>query len=472
MKMSFESFLPSKLAIRSRKKDYSNNDDLTMRVISPNETISRIIPLCNTVGITRISDITGLDKLNIPNYTVVLPGTEDAIWVYGGKGPTKSHAKASALMEAVERYSSLSTINDKSYIQGSYFEISKSFKRVLHPNEVMEPVSHIYRDKSSIVDFLPGFDLLNLEEVLVPAQLVLSRYSAKPPSVSAFPYSHTNGLASGNVLEEAICQALCEVIERDAVSIADLCCSAIPYTLTKQMATLLAETQYAGRSITEIVDHQFVDDSGIFLDVDISETTEVGIIKYLTDRFNKSGIPLLIKNITQQDIGIPTFVASSAEWITDDYGYFAKGYGCHPDSRIALIRAITEVSQTRATNIQGARDDMIKRNYQNADKIVERKWQFIRSSHRSKEDVIFSEIKTYANKDLVDDIKVILRGLKKAGLKRAIIVELTHPKVGVPVVRAIVPGLETFEVARLFMDQDIPIGKRAKNQFRSFLHSS
>ena len=64
---------------------------------------------------------------------------------------------------------------------------------------------------------------------MVPAQLVLSRYSAKPPSINVFPYSHTNGLASGNVLEEAICHALCEVIERDAASIADLCASS--YTI-------------------------------------------------------------------------------------------------------------------------------------------------------------------------------------------------------------------------------------------------
>ena len=53
-------------------------------------------------------------------------------------------------------------------------------------------------------------------------------------SINAFSYSHTNGLASGNVLEEAICHALCEVIERDAISIADLCASSIPYSILKK----------------------------------------------------------------------------------------------------------------------------------------------------------------------------------------------------------------------------------------------
>ena len=42
----------------------------------------------------------------------------------------------------------------------------------------------------------------------------------------------------------------------------------------------------------------------------------------------------MIKDITQRNIGIPTFVVSSTEWISSDYGLFAKGYGTHPDSRL------------------------------------------------------------------------------------------------------------------------------------------
>jgi ribosomal protein S12 methylthiotransferase accessory factor len=183
----------------------------------------------------------------------------------------------------------------------------------------------------------------------------------------------------------------------------------------------------------------------------------------------------LIKEITQKDIGIPTFVASSIEWITSNYGYFAKGYGTHPDARIALIRAITEVSQTRAVNIQGARDDLKKIRYKENDEIYKRKWQFMHasSSLTSKENktIKFSEIKTYIKKDILDDISLILNRLRKAGLTRAIIVDLTIPDVGIPVVRAIVPGLETFEVAKLFMGSELFIGRRAKKNFLKIHHS-
>ena len=130
--------------------------------------------------------------------------------------------------------------------------------------------------------------------------------------------------------------------------------------------------------LLEFLEDKFVDDSSIFPDVDISEIAEeFEPIKCLVKRFTDAGIPLLIKDITQKDIGIPTFVASSIEWITHDYGYFAKGYGTHPDARIALIRAITEVSQTRAVNIQGARDDLKKIQYKENDEIYKRKWQFM-----------------------------------------------------------------------------------------------
>jgi YcaO-like protein with predicted kinase domain len=204
--MMFDSGSPSSLHLRSIKK-YATKDG---------------------------NDITYMDRLYIPNYSIVLPGTEDSIWVYGGKGPTKMHARTSALMESIERYCSFPSVYSKRLIQGTYIQLSKIYNKVLHPDEVVEPVEQSYNDNGSIVNFVLGFDLLNNSEVLVPAELALYKFSAKPPSVSAFPYSHTNGLASGNVMEEAICHALCEVIERDAASIADLCASSIPYNILKK----------------------------------------------------------------------------------------------------------------------------------------------------------------------------------------------------------------------------------------------
>ena len=69
-------------------------------------------------------------------------------------------------------------------------------------------------------------------------------------------------------------------------------------------------------------------------------------------------------------------------------------------------------------------------------------------------------MRTYVNEDILDDINLILRKLKDGGLKRVIIVDLTNPNIGIPVVRVIVPGLETFEVTKSVM------GRRAKEHFK------
>jgi thioglycine synthase len=459
--LSYKTSAP-RLYLKNIKK-HSGLGTLT-RGKSTRETLTHIIPISKKIGVTRVSDITQMDRLYISNYSAILPGTEDSIWVYSGKGITNSGAKASALMEAIERYSSLSTTYARNFIQGSYLELSKSYNNVLHPDEVVEPVNKKYNDKDSIIDFLTGFDLLNNEMVLVPAEIALYRHFPKRPASRAFSHSHTNGLASGNVVEEAVCHALCEVVERDAVSIADLCASSIPYNILQNIINSLEKEKSERHSLNICPEDKFVDNPNIFPDVDISEfTEEFEPLRRLINKFNDAHIPLMIKDITQKDICLPTFVASSIEWISHDYGYFAKGYGTHPDARIALIRAITEASQTRAINIQGARDDLKKIRYNGNDEIYKRKWQFMPSKSMNNHEYVtkFSDIETHTNKDILDDINLILNNLRNAGLKKAIIVDLTNPDIGIPVVRSIVPGLETFEVNESIM------GARAKECFRN-----
>jgi len=390
-----------------------------------------------------------MDILRIPNYSAILPGTEDYIWVYSGKGPTKTHAKVSALMESIERYSSLPSGAPRNFIQGSYDQLS-STSRVLHPEEIVEPLGFHYRN-DMIMDFLPGVDLFTGQQIMVPAALALFRYSPKAPAVNPFAFHHTNGMASGNVEEEAICHSLCEVIERDAMSLAELRASAIPFHFLKHIMNSLKAKGYP---ISAISSDTFKDDPGIFPDVDISEI-EFEPAKAMANKFSNAGIPLIIKDITST-VGIPTFNASSIEWVTHDYGYLAEGHGAHPDSRIALLRAITEVSQTRAANIQGARDDLRKINYGQDNTDDKRAWQFMPSKNTIK----FSEVRTYFNEDILEDIKLLLDHLKGDGLATAIIVDLTNPEIGIPVVRAVVPGLETFKITKSVM------GHRAKRYFK------
>jgi ribosomal protein S12 methylthiotransferase accessory factor YcaO len=434
--------------LQSRKKWTVNG---TSRIKPARETLEKVAPVSKNIGVTRLADITDMDVLRIPNYSAIVPGTEDYIWVYGGKGPTREHAMVSALMESIERYSSLPSGGPRKFVRSTYSEISKTHT-VLHPDSVVEPVTFVYYN-DMLTDWLPGYDLVSDEEIMVPASIALFRYTPPPPAVNPFAYFHTNGLASGNVMEEAVCHALCEVIERDAMSLADLRASAIPFHILR---TIVHSLNAAGFLASSIPAERFVDDPSIFPDVDISEI-DFEPVEHLVDKFKRSGISLTIKDITS-DIGIPTFNASSVEWITHDYGYLAEGHGTHLDARIALLRAITEVSQTRAANIQGARDDLRKIKYGEHNTDDRRAWQFMPSTRKIK----FSSVQTFFNDDILVDIKLILSRLKSVGLNQVIIVDLTNPDIGIPVVRAIVPGLETFKITKSVM------GKRARKCFRQW----
>jgi ribosomal protein S12 methylthiotransferase accessory factor len=421
----------------------------TSRVNPVEKTLEDISEISKKIGLTRIADITYMDKLYIPNYSCVLPGTEDYIWVYSGKGPTKKHAKVSAIMESIERYSSLPTNYYGKFISGTFNKLKQSYN-ILHPEEVVEPLTFDFHN-NMVMDYVEGYDIINQENILIPAALALFRYTPNSPSLNPFAFHHTNGLASGNVFEEAVCHALCEVIERDAISLAQLRASAIPFHI---LNNIYHNFQRHGYNINPISKEQFIDDNSIFPDVKISQEDFHQVTK-LINTFKKFNIRLIIKDITT-DIKIPTFNVACVEWISHDYGYLAEGHGTHPDKRIALLRAITEVSQTRAANIQGARDDLRKIHYNDNNTDDKNAWQFM----ASEKTINFSDIITYLNEDILDDINLIIKFFKIVGLKKAIIVNLTNPKIKIPVVRAIVPSLETFKISKSVM------GLRARSSYK------
>ena len=75
------------------------------RVVPPRETCRRARPAMKTIGVTRLADVTGLDYVGIPVWAAVRPLADDSsISVQNGKGPTPMHARAGAMMEAIEHY--------------------------------------------------------------------------------------------------------------------------------------------------------------------------------------------------------------------------------------------------------------------------------------------------------------------------------------------------------------------------------
>src|SRR5581483_10950928 len=166
------------------------------RVVPAQETLRRAIRIAAEKGVTRISDITGLDRVGIPVYSAVVPRSDDGISVYNGKGPTRIESRTGAVMEAIERQTVLYSAVSTSY--GSYNHLKSSAIPALDPESFHQKVCDDY-DANRAYAWIEGYDLMSDEQVLVPAGL--AGYGPKY-GVPLSPYRtySTNGLASGNCL--------------------------------------------------------------------------------------------------------------------------------------------------------------------------------------------------------------------------------------------------------------------------------
>ena len=141
---------------------------------------------------------------------------------------------------------------------------------------------------------------------ICPDSLLL--FTVRPIQQRAEKYFYSvesNGLAAGNVLEEAILQGFFEVIERDAVSI-----------------------WWYNRLNRPSVDLDSFHDS--YFDA-------------LHDYYASFGREFWVLDLTT-DSGIPTFVAISRK-VENEHEALTFGSGTHFDVRIAISRALTEMNQ-------------------------------------------------------------------------------------------------------------------------------
>ncbi len=291
------------------------------RIISPDETVTRAKLVFEQLGITRIADQTGLDRIGIPCFAAFRPNSK-TLANNQGKGLTKDAACASAVMEAVEF-----AIAENPLVTKKVKSMDELFKQgfPLVDIKYLLPIGEeIFRNKK--LRWIEGKNLLTQEEVLIPLDAVnIDGENNDLPGIC----KSTNGLASGNCDEEAIFHGLCELIERDAGTLWSL------KSKEDQIKTLI-------NPVT-------------FNDVAVGE---------LCQKVENAGLRLRLFNQTS-DIGVPCVMAIIGENGKHEYKHFdlAAGYGAHPIASRAAIRAITEAAQTRITSIAGSRDDIIPDEY-------------------------------------------------------------------------------------------------------------
>lgn len=375
----------------------SSADSGRMRL--PQDTLRSIEPLKERFGITRVADVTGLDRIGIPVAVAVRPAAR-SVAVSQGKGIDIASAKVSALMEAIEVWHAenitaplfLASIDDVSEI-GRPCDVAR-----------LPKVAGNGRPDHARLLWIRGQDLVAKEPRLVPFEMVHADYAPPTkPGYGLFPAS-TNGLASGNHSLEATTAALLEVIERDALAV---------WHRRPLPQRALTRLELAS------IDHRDC--------------------RSLCNLVTSADLDLAIWDVTS-DVGVAAFLCLIHDPGADE-AHIGLGSGAHHNAGIALARAITEAAQTRLTYVAGARDDLDADEFTPFGYIQKRRLS-VSLLQAGPPAWAFGSVASHTPGTLQNDLDWLIARLVACGIEEVIAVDLSKAEVGIPVVRVVVPGLE------------------------------
>jgi ribosomal protein S12 methylthiotransferase accessory factor len=366
----------------------------TLRGREPSATLAWVRPFLPAFGITRLANVTGLDRIGIPVWMCIRPNGR-ALSVSQGKGVTSALAEVSAVMESIELYHAENAAPADTV--ASYRAVRRRSPAV-NPRSLEPGIRWRAYHEAREIAWTRGTDLATGEATLVPHARIDMNWSEAHPDSGLFMVT-SSGLASGNTKSEALCHAIFEVVERDADWRWE------QSTERRQRATELN-----------------------------ADSIDSPMLRGLLDQFSSAGVTARMWDITSA-VGIPAF-----RCLIYDRGPLGRfppfgGSGCHLSADIALSRALTEAAQSRLTFIAGSRDDMFFATYQpvqdaSPDNARTRPTRRFQRSATGRLDATFE-----------GDLQTTLQLLADAGFPRVVAVDHTRPEFGIPVVAVVIPGL-------------------------------
>jgi oxazoline/thiazoline synthase len=330
-----------------------------------------------------------------------------------GKGSTAEQGEASALMEAIERYCGI--------FQGDEIRATRRFTDfasgdAIPPNDVLLFSDAQYRrdrasathpheatpapatfDPSAEIEWSPVWSLRDERFKYLPTSLLYFFYRG----LAAYDHhADSNGCAAGNTAAEAIVQGFLELVERDAYAI--------------WWYNRLQRRQ---------------------LDLDRFEDSYV---RDLRQQLAETGRRLWVLDVTS-DLEIPSFVAIT-HWMDEGRENIEFGSGSHFDTRIALLRALTELNQFLSIGLMGGgKGD--KSSLDGTTPLRLQDHPFLMPSDEPP--VRPPSVAKFAALDTREQVSACVSLARRAGLD-FLALDQTRPDVEVPVVRVIVPGLRHF----------------------------
>jgi ribosomal protein S12 methylthiotransferase accessory factor len=382
------------------------------RCVPLDETFARLGALRRTFGVTRLGDTTRLDRTGIPTATAIVPAGNDLISVYNGKGTSRTAAYVGAVLEAVERQVVSSPLITT--FRASVRDVAAQLD--LHALGLRQDAIDLE------IDCVWGTDLLSGRAVAVPAANVTCPWYGD----LLYDVTSTNGLASGNTLCEAIYHALCEMVERHV------------WALHHARSRLLQQVAFG----PDAADRSSA--------LEICLPTGSPAIDSLAASVTREGMTMRIFALDEGSL--PHVVAASVYDPHLSPPMLHMGFGCSLSPEHAALRAITESVQCRISDIQAAREDLMR-----PDDPPHARMEHARRSHTlpagawfydapGRDTIDFATLPDRSTRDLAEDLSRVVESLRAIGVSAAVAVDLTPGETGFSVVRTVVPELETLMI--------------------------
>ena len=403
--------------LKNVKKSYTKD---SYHSVAPEETIkiaTRKLKHFWHGAFYGLQEIGSFDTIGLPVYRVSCLRNYNE-W---GKGITIEQSKASAVMERVERISSAAPFRDKiDAVKSTFNQLNQdAFSRkdfgllnmhyVLYGEDKIDDIE---------MDWVKSQSLINDKNYSVPAQEVYLNHS-NPKFADSLC---SNGLASGNTIEEAIVQAVCEVIERH-------------------------------------IFHKIYFNFPKVKQIDL-QTVENPELKRVIEQLKSMGFEIIANDLSDnwKLSTVSTFIYHPKEQVI--FNSYLK-VGTSTDPEIAIIRAITEFAQNRAVFIHRAnyKKDAEGFFHGASEGVLEQyKW-----ATEDDNMVSIKDITNISKNDFKEEIEIIIKDAKEKGYD-LLVYDLTHSKINIPVVRVMVPGLQpNFLVRGLhYLDKKACVTKHLK----------
>lgn len=290
---------------------------------SPDALLRLLLPRLDDLGITRLGDITGLDRIGIPVVQAVRPLSLSNS-VAQGKGAGLAMAALSAVLETAECFFAERLSHFKVTMASAAAIGIDGFSLAPHLSADC-PASFANEE----IAWVAAEDIVSGSRTGLPLGLVHTAYVHPAAAQDAWFQASTSGLAVAGNRHDAVLHGLLECFERDA--------------LARAQSTHGFFQRF--RLDPATIAHPLLE--GL-----LAELAEAGLLVGLWQAPARGGVPVIWCHLLEADTHRGTLIPFPAE-----------GSAAGLDPAATAIRAIREAAQSRLAAISGAREDITRLSY-------------------------------------------------------------------------------------------------------------